>query len=81
MDNTIYLRWNRDEDDNIDILVDEPVADELLKYIKSKGYKARRRKALPPSELLSKPALISIKFNDKDEKAQAMIDKWAEKNT
>ncbi len=81
MENTVYLRWNVLEDDIVEILVDEPIVVELQKYLKSKGYPARKRKALPPSELLSKPALVSLKFPDKDYKAQELIDKWAEKNT
>ncbi len=81
MDKKVYLRWNILEDGTIEILVDEPIVVELQKYLKSKGYPARKRKALPPSELLSKPALVSLKFPDKDNKAQDLIDKWAEKNT
>ena len=76
MQRKIYLRWNTLENGDIEILVDEPVSKALFDFLKSKKYKVKKKEAIPASELLSKPALISLKFQDKDYKAQALIDKW-----
>ena len=77
MQRKIYLRWNTLENGDIEILVDEPVSKALFDFLKSKKYKVKKKEAIPASTLLSKPALISLKFQDKDYKAQALIDKWA----
>ena len=80
MDRKIYLRWNILENGDVEILVDEPVSDARFKFLKSKKYKVKKKEAIPASTLLSKPALISLIFADKDYKAQALIDAWHLKN-
>ncbi len=80
MERKIYLRWNILESGSVEILVDEPVSEELIKFLKSKKFRVRKKEAIPASTLLSKPALISLRFADKEFKAQALIDAWASKN-